>query len=252
MLLAMTFAVIARVAKQSLQWNETSQCGIPTGNWYNTEEKMIRDAWKPSLLKVGVFAACLVPLGVLGWNALTNNLGANPIDEITDQTGIWTLRFLLITLAVTPARRLTGWNRVIQLRRMLGLFAFFYASLHFLTYVWLDQFFVVEDIIADVMERPFITVGFTCFVLLIPLAVTSTTAMIKRLGGKWWQRLHRLVYAIAIGGVVHFLWLVKADTQRPLIYGSLLAILLAYRLWALAGQRLMLRTFVPHKAAVHR
>ena len=200
----------------------------------------MKDRWKPSLLKVGVFAAGLVPLGILAWNALTHNLGANPIDEITDQTGVWTLRLLLITLAVTPARRLTGWNRLIQLRRMLGLFAFFYASLHFLTYLWLDQFFVVEDIVADVMERPFITVGFASFVLLIPLAVTSTTAMIKRLGGKWWQRLHRLVYVIAIGGVVHYLWLVKADTRLPLIYGSILAILLAYRLWTLLGKWLPL------------
>jgi methionine sulfoxide reductase heme-binding subunit len=213
---------------------------------------MKKHAWKPSLLNVGVFAACVVPLGMLGWNALTHNLGANPIDEITDQTGIWTLRLLLITLAVTPARRLTGWNRIIQLRRMLGLFAFFYAGVHFLTYVWLDQFFVIEDIIADVMERPFITVGFTSFVLLIPLAVTSTTAMIKRLGGKWWQRLHRLIYVIGIGGVVHYLWLVKADTQLPLIYGSVLAILLAYRLWEVSGQRLVLKTFVPDKAAVRR
>ena len=213
---------------------------------------MKKGAWKPSLLKAGVFAACLVPLGILGWNGLTHNLGANPIDEVTDQTGIWTLRLLLITLAVTPARRLTGWNRVIQLRRMLGLFAFFYAVVHFLTYLWLDQFFALGDIIADVKDRPFITVGFTSFVLLIPLAVTSTTAMIKRLGGKWWQRLHRLVYVIGIGGVVHYLWLVKADTQLPLIYGSLLAILLAYRVWEFSGQRLLPGTFMPHKAAVRR
>jgi methionine sulfoxide reductase heme-binding subunit len=213
---------------------------------------MKKAAWKPSLLKVGAFAVCLLPLGILGWNALTNNLGANPIAEITATTGIWTLRLLLITLAVTPARRLTGWNRVIQLRRMLGLFAFFYAGLHFLTYLWLDQFFAIEDIIADVQERPFITVGFTSFILLIPLAATSTTAMIKRLGGKWWQRLHRLVYVIGIGGVVHYLWLVKADTQLPLIYGSLLAILLAYRVWELFGQRLVFRAFVPYKAAVPR
>ena len=182
------------------------------------------DTWKQPMLKVG----CLRRLPDAPWpfwlgQALTHNLGANPIDEITDQTGIWTLRLLLITLAVTPARRLTGWNRLIQLRRMLGLLAFFYGSLHFLTYIWLDQFFVIEDIIADVMERPFITVGFASFVLLIPLAVTSTTAMIKRLGGKWWQRLHRLVYAIAIGGVVHYLWLVKADIQQPLLYGGILA-----------------------------
>jgi sulfoxide reductase heme-binding subunit YedZ len=197
------------------------------------------NAWKQAGLKVGVFGACLSPLVVLAWQALTDNLGANPIDEITDQTGIWTLRFLLITLAVTPARRLTGWNRLIRFRRMLGLFAFFYGSLHFMTYLWLDQFFAIEEIIADVMERPFITVGFASFVLLIPLAITSTTAMIKRLGGKWWQRLHRLVYAIAIGGVVHYLWLVKADIQQPVIYGSILGGLLACRLWDIYGRRLL-------------
>jgi sulfoxide reductase heme-binding subunit YedZ len=193
--------------------------------------------WQRRLLKPGVFVASLVPLAALAWNAATDDLGANPIDVITDHTGIWTLRFLLITLAVTPVRRLTGWNRVIQLRRMLGLFAFFYGALHFVTYVWLDQFFLVTEIIADVATRPFITVGFLSFVLLIPLTVTSTTKMIKRLGGKWWQRLHRLIYGIAVGGVVHYLWLVKADVQRPLIYGGLLALLLGYRVWAAHGRR---------------
>jgi sulfoxide reductase heme-binding subunit YedZ len=178
-----------------------------------------------------------MPLAVLAWQTATGNLGANPIKEITEQTGIWTLRFVFITLAVTPARRLTGWNRVIQLRRMLGLFAFFYGTLHFMTYVWLDQFFMVEEIIADVVARPFITVGFVSFMLLIPLAITSTTKMIKRLGGKWWQRLHRTVYVIGMGGVVHYLWLVKADVQSPLTYGGLLALLLGYRVWAVYGRR---------------
>ena len=206
-------------------------------------------AWKQPMLKLGVFGACLIPLAVLAGQALTHKLGANPIDEITNQTGIWTLRLLLITLAVTPARRLTGWNRLIQLRRMLGLFAFFYGSLHLLTYIWLDQFFAVEEIIADVMERPFITVGFASFVLLLPLAVTSTTAMIKRLGGKWWLRLHRLVYAIAIGGVVHYLWLVKADIRQPLIYGGILGALLGYRLWDTYGRRLLVGITPPRKAA---
>jgi sulfoxide reductase heme-binding subunit YedZ len=203
-------------------------------------------------MKLMILGACLVPFIVLAWQAATHHLGANPIDEIADRTGIWTLRLLLITLAVTPARQLTGWNRLIQLRRMLGLFAFFYGSLHFLTYIWLDQFFVVEDIVADVMERPFITVGFTSFLLLIPLAATSTTAMIKRLGGKWWQRLHRLVYVTAIGGVVHYLWLVKADTQRPLIYGSILGALFAYRLWSLYGHKVMVGFTLPRKAVVRR
>ena len=212
----------------------------------------MRKAWKGHWLKVGVFSACLMPLLVLAGQALSDTLGANPIDEITDQTGTWTLRFLLITLAITPARRLTGWNRLIQLRRMLGLFAFFYGSLHFVTYIWLDQFFLIEDIIADVMDRPFITVGFASFVLLIPLAVTSTTAMIRHLGGKWWQRLHRLVYAIAIGGVVHYLWLVKADIQQPLIYGSILGGLLVYRVWDLYGRRLLPGGALLRKTAIER
>jgi methionine sulfoxide reductase heme-binding subunit len=213
---------------------------------------MMTDASKLRVLKTTVFGACLIPLVVLAWQALTNSLGANPIDEITDQTGIWTLRLLLITLAVTPIRRLTGYNRLIRLRRMLGLLAFFYGSLHFLTYIWLDQFFVVEDIFADVRDRPFITVGFTSFVLLIPLAATSTAAMIKRLGGKWWQRLHRLVYAIAIGGVVHYLWLVKADTRQPLIYGGILAALLGFRLWDIYGQRLRFGIPLIRKPAVRK
>ncbi len=189
------------------------------------------------LLKLGIFLVSLMPLAVLAWQTVTDSLGANPIKEITEQTGIWTLRFVLITLTVTPLRRLTGWNRVIQLRRMLGLFAFFYGGVHFVTYIWLDQFFNVQEIIADVVERPFITVGFLSFVLLIPLAVTSTTTMIKRLGGMWWQRLHRLVYGIAVGGVVHYLWLVKADVQPPLLYGGLVALLLGYRVWAAYGRR---------------
>src|SRR6266568_1683413 len=201
------------------------------------EKGMIQRLWRPWLLKLGVFVAGLLPLAVLAWQAVTDNLGANPIKEITEQTGIWTLRFVLITLAVTPARRLTGWNRVIQLRRLLGLFAFFYGGLHFVTYVWLDQFFMVQEMMADVVARPFITVGFLSFVLLIPLAVTSTTAMIKRLGGTWWQRLHRLIYVIGIGGVVHYLWLVKADVQSPLTYGGLLALLPGYRVWAAYGRR---------------
>jgi methionine sulfoxide reductase heme-binding subunit len=203
-------------------------------------------------IKVGVFAACLLPLAILAWQAFMHKLGANPIDEITDQTGTWTLRLLLITLALTPARRLTGWNRLVQFRRMLGLFAFFYAGLHFITYVWLDQFFAWEDIVADVIERPFITVGFASFMMLVPLAITSTKAMIRRLGGKWWQRLHRLVYLIAIGGVIHYLWLVKADTQLPLIYGGILALLLTYRLWVVVGPRLKPAGLAPLRADLRK
>jgi sulfoxide reductase heme-binding subunit YedZ len=208
---------------------------------------IMQKPWFQKALKMGVFAACLLPLAIVSWQAFTHNLGANPIDEITDRTGTWTLRFLLITLAVTPVRRLTGWNRLIQLRRMLGLFAFFYAGLHFMTYLWLDQFFAWEHIVGDVMQRPFITVGFASFVLLIPLAVTSTRAMIRRLGGKWWQRLHRLVYVIAVGGVIHYLWLVKADIQLPLIYGGVLALLMAYRLWAIVAPHLKLSGVIPSR-----
>ena len=194
--------------------------------------------WKQGSVKLGVFSACLIPLALLVWEGVTGNLGANPIEAVTHQTGIWTLRFLLISLAVTPARRLSGWNGLIRFRRMLGLFAFFYAGLHFTTYIWLDQFFVVEDIVKDVIERPFITVGFLGFVILVPLAMTSTAKMIKRLGGKRWQLLHRLVYTSAVAGVVHYLWLVKADVQLPLIYGSILAVLLGYRLWGICARHI--------------
>jgi sulfoxide reductase heme-binding subunit YedZ len=191
-----------------------------------------------TMLKTIVFALCLLPLAWLVWDGLHGNLGTNPIEEITHRTGDWTLRLLLITLTVTPARRLLGWNFLLRLRRMLGLFAFFYACLHFLTYVWFDQFFWWDEIAKDIVKRPFITVGFAAFVLLIPLAVTSTNAMMKRLGRRW-QQLHRLVYVSATLGVLHYLWLVKADVQRPLIYGVLLAALLAYR--AYAGRRRMLK-----------
>ena len=177
-----------------------------------------------------VFVAALLPFGWLIWLGWSDQLGANPIETITRYTGDWTLRFLFITLAVTPLRNLSGWKWLMRLRRMLGLFAFFYAVLHFATYLVLDQFFAWEHIVDDIAERPYITVGFACFLLLIPLAITSTNAMVRRLGGRRWQLLHRSVYVIAIGGVVHFLWLVKADLREPLIYGAILAVLLGYRL----------------------
>lgn len=183
-----------------------------------------------SWIKALVFMLCLVPLALLGVDTYKDNLGANPIEAITHFTGTWTLVFLLITLSVTPLRRLTGINTLIRLRRMLGLYAFFYACLHLVTYFWLDQFFDWPAIIKDIIKRPFITVGFFAFVLLIPLAVTSTNAMVKRLGGRRWQLLHRLVYVIAIAGVVHYLWLVKKDLTQPLIYAALLTLLLGYRL----------------------
>ncbi len=187
---------------------------------------------KLKILKAAIFAGCLIPLGWLAYDAFRDNLGANPIEVITRWTGTSTLIFLLITLSVTPLRKLSGWNGLIKFRRIIGLFAFFYACLHFTTYIWLDQFFDFRGIVKDVAKRPFITVGFANFVLLIPLALTSTAGMVRRLG-KRWQQLHRLIYLIAIGGVVHYWWLVKADIRLPLIYGAVLAVLLAYR--AVAG-----------------
>ncbi len=184
------------------------------------------------LLKPLIFAASLGPLVYLALGALRGTLGANPIENITRSTGIWTLRFMLITLAVTPVRRLSGWNDIVRVRRMLGLFAFFYGSLHLVTYVWLDQFFDWASIVKDVAKRPFITAGFSAYVLLVPLAVTSTAGMIRRLGGRRWRRLHRLAYASAAIGIVHYWWLVKLDTRPPRNYAVLLAALLAVRVWA--------------------
>ncbi len=181
------------------------------------------------MLKVAVFILCLAPLAALGLKAYEHDLGANPIEVITHATGDWTLRFLLITLSITPLRRLLKQPWLIRFRRMFGLFAFFYVCLHFLTYIWLDKFFAMHDIWVDVVKRKFITVGFAGFVLLIPLAITSTAGWIRRLGGKRWQALHRLIYASAIAGVIHYLWLVKADRTKPLEYGFILSILLGYR-----------------------
>ncbi len=181
------------------------------------------------MLKALTFLLCLIPLARLGWLGLNDGLGANPIEFITRSTGTWTLVFLMITLSVTPLRRITGWNGLIRFRRMLGLFAFFYVCLHFTTYIWLDQFFDWAEIVKDVIKRPFITIGFACFVLLIPLAVTSTNAMQRRLKRRW-QQLHRLIYLIAIGGVVHYWWLVKKDITQPAIYALVLAVLLGFRL----------------------
>ena len=180
-------------------------------------------------LKPVTFIACLIPLGQLLYNAWTDNLSANPIEFITHFTGDWTLIFLLASLSVTPLRKISGWNELIKYRRMLGLFAFFYAVLHFATYMVLDHFFDFPAIVKDVMKRPYVTAGFTGFVLMIPLAITSTAGMIRRLG-KRWQQLHRFVYVVGIAGVIHFYWLVKADIRRPVQYGAVLALLLGYRL----------------------
>jgi methionine sulfoxide reductase heme-binding subunit len=196
-------------------------------------------------LKPLVFAAALVPFALLIWRGFTGNLSADPLAEITNETGIWTLRFVAVTLAITPLRRVTGWNPIIRYRRMLGLFAFFYGTLHFLTYVVADRFasldfpdgFVawstVVNLLAaiweDVAKRPYITVGFIAFVSMVPLALTSTAGWIRRLGGRNWQRLHRLIYLTGIAAVTHYWWKVKADTLHPAIYAAIVAVLLGFR-----------------------
>jgi len=191
------------------------------------------------VLKVFIFILCLTPFGLLAWKFFGAHptdmgswgagLGANPLEVITHSTGDWTMRFLLITLAITPLRKLTHQTWLIRFRRMLGLFAFFYGTLHFTTYIWFDKSFVLQDMLADVAKRRFITVGFLGFVLMIPLALTSTVWSIRKLGGKRWQALHRLIYFSAIAGVIHYMWLVKSDLTKPLQYGAILAVLLLYR-----------------------
>jgi methionine sulfoxide reductase heme-binding subunit len=189
--------------------------------------------------KVPVFLLCLVPLGILVWRALTANLGANPVEFIQHATGDWTLRFLVITLCITPFRKLLKLPDLIRFRRMLGLFAFFYACLHFLTYLGPDQSFDLTAMWKDVAKRPFITMGFAAFVLLIPLAITSTAGWIRRLGGRRWQILHRAIYISAICGVIHYYWLVKSAVLRPLTYGAIVAVLLLWRLgdWLIRRNR---------------
>ena len=184
----------------------------------------------PRYLKPVVFLACLAPLAWLVWRALHNALGANPIEAITHFTGDCTLTFLLITLAITPLRKLTRQYWLINFRRMLGLFAFFYGTLHLMTWVGLDKFFDVHEMLADVAKRRFITVGMTAYALMIPLALTSTKWSIRKLGGKRWQALHRLIYFSAAAGVIHYIWLVKADLKKPLEYAAVLAVLMLYRL----------------------
>ena len=194
--------------------------------------------WQPRqrqlvAIKAAVFGLCLVPFAHLVWGVASDALGANPVEAVTHSTGWWTLFLLCATLSVTPLRRATGANWPLKLRRMVGLYAFFYATLHFITYVWLDQWFDLTAITADVLKRPYITVGFTAFLLLVPLAATSTNAMQRRLGRNW-QRVHRFVYLIAAFGVLHFWWLVKRDIAEPAIFALALAGLLGVRLhWSL-------------------
>jgi sulfoxide reductase heme-binding subunit YedZ len=183
-----------------------------------------------------VFLACLLPLGRLAWLGFHAGLGANPIEFITHSTGDWTLTFLLVTLSITPLRKLTRQYWLISFRRMLGLFAFFYGSLHLMTYVWLDKFFDVHEMLHDIAKRRFITAGMTAFALMIPLALTSTKWSIRKLG-KRWQMLHRLIYFSASAGVIHYIWLVKADRKKPLEYAFVLGMLLLYRIVAWAATR---------------
>lgn len=187
--------------------------------------------------KVVVFLACLTPFAWLVTRTLTGRLGINPVEDLELTTGIWALRFLVATLLVTPVRRLSGWNRVIQYRRMLGLFTFFYASVHFAIYIGVDQFFALGFIVKDVAKRPFITMGFTAFVLMIPLALTSTKGWIRRLGRRW-QVLHRLVYVSGICAAIHYLWKVKVMIGSPVYYAAAVGLLLAFRLiWQLRSAK---------------
>ena len=194
-------------------------------------------AYQVARIKAGLFTLCLIPFARLVYGGFANALGANPIETITRSTGWWTLFLLMATLTLTPLRRWTGANWLLKMRRMLGLFAFFYASAHFVTFIWFEHWFDVAEILKDVVKRPFVTVGFAAFLLLLPLALTSTNGMVRKLGRNW-QRLHRLIYAIATLGVVHFWWLVKRDVTEPLVFALILAVLLGIRvLWrARAGR----------------
>ena len=189
-------------------------------------QRFLNNKWT----KRAVFFLCLGPAAVLVWKGFHDDLTANPIEKITHFTGDWTIYFLIITLSITPLRKLVPALNMIRYRRMIGLYAFFYATLHFSTYLVLDHFFDFARIVDDIKDRPFVTVGFTGFVLLIPLAVTSTAGMIRRLGGHRWQVLHRLVYITAVCGVIHYYWLVKSDVRLPLLYGGIFALLFAVRI----------------------
>ncbi len=192
------------------------------------------------VVKPAFFTLALVPFGLLLRDGFMEQLGANPVEEITHRTGDWTLYFLLATLAITPLRRLTGLNQLIKMRRMVGLFAFFYACLHLFTYLVIDLFFYLPEIVEDIVKRPYITVGFTAFLILTALAVTSPIRMVKKLGGRTWNKLHRLIYVAAALGILHYLWLVKADTSRPILFGLVLVGLLAFRIRLLQGRDIKL------------
>jgi len=182
-------------------------------------------------LKITVFISSLIPACWLVFALLTNQLGANPIEAVTRESGLWALKFLVLTLTITPLRWLTGWSMLGSIRRMLGLYVFFYALIHMLLYLWLDQFFDVNEIIKDIIKRPFITIGFFTFTSLIPLVITSNNAMVKKLGGARWKQLHKLTYFIAAASCVHFYMLVKADKLEPLLYGLVVVLLLGVRIY---------------------
>lgn len=204
---------------------------------------------KPVWLKPLVFIISLAPLGWYAWGVQADSLGANPIEAVTQGLGTWALNLLLITLLMTPLRHYAGWAWPLNLRRMLGLFTFFYASLHFTTYLWFDQFFDWPAIAKDILKRPFITVGMTAFVLLVPLAATSNALAMRKLGGQCWQQLHRSVYAVGALAVLHYAWMVKADVKKPLIYAAILTLLLGMRvLWRL--QKRSQRRTKPHNQII--
>ena len=197
-----------------------------------TQTQLVRRVLKPI-----VFLAGLGPFLWLVYNAFWGDLGVNPVETITNETGIWTLRLLAVTIAITPIRWLTKWNPIINLRRMIGLFAFFYGTIHFLIYFILDRSLMFDGLWDDIVKRPYITVGFTAFVLMIPLAITSTKGWIRRLGGQRWNLLHKLVYVSASLGVLHYWWKVKLDVTNPMIYGIIVAILLGWRVVKAVSKR---------------
>jgi len=184
-----------------------------------------------SFSKVIIFVNALVPLALMLWDVYRKQVGANPLEYVTRTTGMLTLVFLVATLAVSPIRQITGLNWLVKFRRMLGLFAFFYGFLHLVTYLWFDRFFKFATVPADIVTRPFIALGMLSFFLMIPLAITSTNKMVKRLGGKVWNKLHKLVYVAAVAGVIHFWLLVKSDTRLPITFGFVLLLLLAHRVF---------------------
>lgn len=211
---------------------------------------MTSTEWRRRVFKPVVWIACLAPLALLVYDGFTDNLTANPIEKVTNTTGIWTLRFIVATLAITPLRWLTGVNQLVNYRRVIGLFAFFYGTLHFVIYI-LTTFFVggfsefdASGLVGDLTERPYIIAGFTAFVLMIPLAITSTQGWIRRMGGKKWNLLHKLIYITALAAVLHYFWKVKLDATYPIYYGIGVAVLLGWRVWKSMG-----RNFAPKRAS---